>query len=176
MPWLRIGFFMAASLFLAVPARAEAGVEAAFTAAIAAFEQARPALGSEFAGVDIAAYRDALTLRRFSSAHWGGATRLEIILAESDEGACARYAAYVRIPPRDGVVPLVFCPEFRRKGTAQLRALTILHEMVHVLAGPDECRAMAFAARVEHIANGRHTDVSRYWQANGCATSGFRLP
>ena len=57
-----------------------------------------------------------------------------------------------------------------------LRTLTILHELVHVVAGPNECRAMAFAARIENLASGHFTDVSRYWQANSCNNSGFRLP
>jgi hypothetical protein len=73
-------------------------------------------------------------------------------------------------------VSLVICPQFSAEGSNSLRALTILHEMVHVVAGPNECRAMAFAARIEKLATNRFTDVSRYWQANKCEGSGFSLP
>ena len=173
----RIGLLLLAACLATVPAvRAEPVVEAAFDLAIARFEAARPALGSAFAGVDIAAYRDALTLRRFASRHWGGTVALAVLTPGAGEAACARYAAFVRIPPRQGSVALAFCPEFLGAGTPDLRALTVLHEMVHVVAGADECRAMAFAARVEVLATGRFTDVGRYWRANGCDASPFSLP
>jgi hypothetical protein len=74
------------------------------------------------------------------------------------------------------VVRLTLCPQFSEEGSRELRRLTVLHEMVHVVAGPDECRAMAFAARIEHLATGSFTPVDRYWQANGCDRSGFGLP
>jgi hypothetical protein len=91
-------------------------------------------------------------------------------------GSCQRFAAYVRLPPEDGKVELVFCPQFVNEGTPALRRLTILHEMVHVVAGPDECRAMAFAAHIENLATGGFTPVDPYWRANNCADSGFNLP
>ena len=173
--------FLAGLVLIATPARAQTGgptdrVDAAFNAAIAAFERARPALGATAFGVDVESYGDALTLGRFHSAHWGGQVALSLEQQSGNGGSCGRFAAYVRLPPRDGVVSLVICPQFSAEGTDPLRRLTILHEMVHVVAGPDECRAMAFAARVEHFATGSHTPVDRYWQANGCEGSGFRLP
>lgn len=162
-------------LCLAGPARADPATEA-FDAAIAQFEAARPDLGPEVAGVSVAAYRDALTLRRFTSPHWGRELRLVVAMAEEARGACARFAAHVLLPPADDSVTLTLCPQFRTSGTDALRRLTILHELVHVVAGPDECRAMAFAARVEQAASGSFTPVDAYWQANGCASSGFLLP
>lgn len=159
---------------LVLPAHADA-VDRAITAAIAALEIALPRLGTVSDGVEVAAYRDALTLGRFTSAHWGGTVTLDIV-EPGAEGACARFAAYVRIPPQNGTVTLAICPLFSQEGTDALRRLTILHEMVHVVAGPDECRAMAFAARVEQLATGTHTPVDRYWTANNCDGSGFSLP
>lgn len=156
------------------PARAEE-VQSAFNDAITMFEQARPQLGTTRFGVDIAAYRDALTLGQFASAHWGS-DMVVALEAGGTGGGCAHYAAYVPLPPRDGVVPLVICPQFSREGTPALRRLTLLHEMVHVVAGADECRAMAFAAEVEKLATGRFTPVEQYWRANGCAGSAYRLP
>lgn len=158
----------------ASPARADS-VQTAFNDSIAAFEQARPELGTTRFGVDIAAYRDALTLGRFASSHWGGSLAVALETGGSGSG-CARFAAYVPLPPQNGVVPLVICRQFSEEGTAALRRLTILHEMVHVVAGPDECRAMAFAAEVEVLATGRFTPVERYWQTNGCEGSAFSLP
>jgi len=159
---------------LAIEARADA-IAIAYNDAISAFEKARPQLGTERFGVDIAAYGDALTLGRFSSAQWGGNMIVALETGGTGSG-CARFAAYVPLPPRDGVVPLVICQQFSQEGTAALRRLTILHEMVHVVAGADECRAMAFAAQVELLATGSFTPVDRYWQSNGCAGSAYRLP
>ena len=148
----------------------------ALDAAIATFEAARPHLGANEFGVDVRAYRDALTLLRFRSGHWGGAVTVDLVTSGSAGGDCGRFAAFVRIPPEQGIVPLVFCPQFFSPGADALRELTVLHEMVHVVAGPGECRAMAFAARVEQAAHGRFTPVDRYWQASGCDGSEYRLP
>jgi hypothetical protein len=163
---------------LAGPAMADdrAMLDEAFDAAIATFEAARPALAEFELGVDVAAYRDALTLQQFQSGHWGGRVTLDPDIRDSAEGSCSRFAAFVRIPPDNGVVRLVFCPQFFSTGADDLRRLTVLHEMVHVVAGPDECQAMAFAARIEQAATGTFTPVDAYWQASGCAGSGFRLP
>lgn len=167
--------FLAGCLSFAAPARADS-VSDAFDAAIAQFEAALPSLGDELAGVSVSAYRDALTLRRFSSPFWGRELRLVVRSAADDGGACARFAAHVLLPPAEDSVTLTLCPQFRNEGTVGLRRLTILHELVHVVAGPDECRAMAFAARVEEAAMGSFTPVDAYWQANGCTGSGFSLP
>lgn len=164
-------------LLLTAPAAfAQSAVDRAFESAISLFEKAYPRLGGDVFGVDSTAYRDALSLRQFASAHWGGSVALSVSLPTSTDGACGRYAAYVNIPPENGTVSLVLCPQFRNDGSDSLRRLTILHEMVHVVAGPDECRAMAFAARVEHLATGSYTPVDRYWQANGCDGGAFSLP
>ena len=77
---------------------------------------------------------------------------------------------------QNAVVPLVVCPRFFTPGADELRELTILHEMVHVVAGTNECQAMAFAARVQHAATGRFTPVDGYWRASGCESSQYRLP
>lgn len=144
--------------------------------AIAMFEAARPHLGQSEMDVDTAAYRDALTLQRFASSHWGGTVTVDITIRETRTGSCTRFAAFMRIPPENGTVRLVLCPQFFSDGADELRVLTLLHEMVHAVAGPDECQAMAFAARVEQAAAGRFTPVDAYWLANGCAGSGYTLP
>lgn len=151
-------------------------LDRAFDNAVATFETALPRLAVDEAGIDIAAYRDALTLRRFVSRHWGGTVTVDLAIRETRTGSCTRFAAFVRIPPENGVVRLVLCPQFFSDGADALRELTILHEMVHVVAGPDECQAMAFAARIEQAAKGRFTPVDAYWQASGCAGSALSLP
>lgn len=163
---------------LAGPAVAQdqATLNRALDAAIAMFETARPALGATELGVDVAAYRDALTLQRFDSDHWGGPVTVELVIRATASGSCGQFAAFARIPPKNGTVSLVLCPEFFTDGADDLRRLTILHEMVHVVAGADECRAMAFAARIEQAATGAFTPVDAYWQASGCEGSGFLLP
>lgn len=151
-------------------------LEAAFDAAVATFERALPKLSASEFGVDVAAYRDALTLQRFSSAVWGGEVTAATTIRDAATGSCSRYAAFVRIPPENGAIDLVLCPQFFRDGTDALRELTILHEMVHIVAGRDECQAMAFAARVEMAAKSNFTPVDAYWQASGCAGSAYSLP
>lgn len=151
-------------------------LDSAFDAAIATFERALPQLAANEFGVDIVAYRDALTLQRFSSALWGSEVSVTPTIRDTATGSCSRFAAFVRIPPENGVVSLVLCPQFFSDGTDALRELTILHELVHVIAGRDECQAMAFAAQVEMAAKGRFTPVGAYWQANGCAESAYSLP
>jgi hypothetical protein len=165
-------------LLLASPTHADenAVLERALARATATFEAALPHLAASEFGVDVAAYRDALTLGQFASSHWGGTVTLTTAIRDSATGSCGRYAAFVRIPPENGTVSLVICPQFFTNGADDLRRLTVLHEMVHVVAGSDECQAMAFAARVEMAASGRFTPVDAYWSASGCAGSGFRLP
>ena len=165
-------------LFLALSlasARADV-VDTAFSRAVDQFESALPQLPAELFGVDVSAYRDALTLRQFSSSYWGGTISLRVENGSKDNASCARFAAFVRLPPSNGQVSLILCPQFRTEGADALRRLTVLHELVHVVAGPDECRAMAFAAQIEQLAGGRVTNVDRYWQANDCDSSGFSLP
>lgn len=175
---MRLPFLLAlfaGLLATALPARADP-VTAASNDAMAAFATARAQLPSEVAGIDVAAYEEALSRGRFVSRHWGGTIMLELHESADGGGNCGRFAAFVSLPPRDGSVRLTLCPQFSADGTPELRRLTILHEMVHVVAGPDECRAMAFAARIEQLATGSFTPVDRYWQANGCQNSGFGLP
>lgn len=176
---IRLPRFVLVLLLFAGPGLAhgqQLSLDAAFRTATATFERALPELGTTVVGVDVAAYRDALTLQRFNSTVWGGAVTVAPTIREAATGSCSRFAAFVRTPPENGVVSLVLCPQFFSEGADALRALTILHEMVHVVAGSDECQAMAFTARIEQAANGRFTPVEAYWRASGCEGSGFRLP
>ncbi len=164
------------AFIIAPSAHAEVLVNSALDDAIAVFEKAAPRLGHQTFDVDARAYHEALTQRRFVSGYWGQTLAVSIVSAKASDPGCNSFAAYVSLPPRDGVVALVICPQFLSPGADALRRLTILHEMVHVVAGPDECRAMAFAARLEQLALGQYTPVERYWRANGCTNSPFSLP
>ena len=138
----------------------------AINRAIELFEAASPQLPARLHGVDREQYRAALTLGQGVA-----------LVTDSDPAdRCSRFAAYTLLPAQNGVVRMVFCPRFFSDGTDALRALTVLHEMVHVVAGHDECRAMAFAAAIEQGAVARFTPVDAYWQANTCGNSGFSLP
>ena len=161
-------------IFGAVPARAEM-IDTAFRDAIALFEAALPQLPAEFQGVDVSTYRDALTLRTFRSAYWGGTISLSVRQVSGDR-SCNTFAAFVRLPPQDGQLVLTLCPQFSTPGADLLRRLTILHELVHVVAGPSECQAMAFAAGIEKISTGSFMPVEQYWAANECNASHFSLP
>lgn len=165
-------------LLLVAPTTAQdqATLNRALDAAITTFEAALPRLDTDGTLVDVAAYRDALTLQQFQSDFWGGTVTLDLVIRETPDGSCSRFAAFVRIPPENGEVRLVLCPQFFSAGADALRELTMLHEMVHVVAGPDECQAMAFAAAIEQAARGSFTPVDAYWQASGCENSSFSLP
>ena len=172
--WLTV--ILALCLVTAVQADDSALLEQALDRAVTTFEKALPQLSATEFGVDVAAYRDALTLQQFQSRHWGGTVSVELVARDGATGSCGRFAAFVRVPPENGVVPLVLCPQFFTAGADGLRELTILHEMVHVVAGTNECQAMAFAANVEMAAKGRFTPVDGYWKASGCQASGYTLP
>ncbi|MCR6670932.1 hypothetical protein [Devosia ginsengisoli] len=172
----RLAALLLALLASPAVAQEQALLDRALDNAIATFETALPRLAADEAGVDVAAYRDALSLQRFASTHWGGTVTVDLAIRETRTGSCTRFAAFVRIPPENGAVRLVLCPQFFSEGADALRELTVLHEMVHVVAGPDECQAMAFAARIEQVAKGRFTPVHAYWRASGCTGSGFSLP
>ncbi|NGP16862.1 hypothetical protein [Devosia aurantiaca] len=171
---MRFVLLLVAFLISLTPARADV-IDDALNAAASYLAAASPQMAKDEFGVDVGAYRDALTSGSFTSRHWGQSLAVDV-RRSGDGGDCARFAAFVTSPPQNGAITLSLCPQFINGGTLELRTLTILHEMVHVVAGPNECRAMAFAARVEFLATGGFTPVDRYWQANGCGGSGFALP
>tara|TARA_R110002020_G_scaffold10801_7_gene41012 strand:- start:63 stop:605 length:543 start_codon:yes stop_codon:yes gene_type:complete len=173
------GLLLALALGCLVPAAQaddQALLEQALATARAQAERALPALDGSAFGVDLAAYGAALHGEAFASAVWGGPTRLDLQIRREATGSCSRYAAFVRLPPENGVVLLVLCPQFFTPGADDLRVLTILHEMVHVVAGRDECQAMALAAQIEQLATGVVTPVDAYWAASQCAQSPYSLP
>lgn len=175
--WLPVRMLFVCLLLLPAAAQAQqSSLDAAITSAVATFEAARSRLDPGAFGVDGAAYRDALSLQRFQSARWGGAVQVQMSISQDSGGSCGRFAAYTRFPPENGSIRLVLCPQFFTRGADALRELTILHEMVHVVAGGDECQAMAFAASVQMAASGAFTPVDGYWRANGCEGGAFRLP
>lgn len=154
----------------------QALLDRALATALALAERALPALDASAFGVDAAAYHAALRLQPFASAVWGGDIQVELQIRSEPTGSCSRYAAFVRMPPENGSLPLVLCPQFFTPGADNLRVLTMLHEMVHVVAGRDECQAMAFAASIEALATGAATLVDAYWAASNCAQSPYSLP
>lgn len=151
-------------------------LNAAFDRATRTFERALPQLPRELFGVDVAQYHDGLKRLRFASTRWGGTVRVEREIRPEASGSCGRFAAFVRVPPQDGAVRLVLCPQFFTPRADSLRELTILHEMVHVVAGTDECQAMAFAAAVQQAATGAFTPVTAYWRSSKCAGTDYNLP
>jgi hypothetical protein len=170
---MRFVFALLAALALsASPAFADE-LTKALNRAIGLFDAAAPEIGHAF-GVDRDQYRDALVTGKFQR---GGKTISLYYEEKADPaGHCGRFAAYTMLPARDGIVRLVVCPRFFSPGADDLRALTVLHELVHAVTDTDECRAMAYAARIQSLATGRFTPVDAYWQANNCAGSEFSLP
>lgn len=167
-----------ALLFGLAPAQAQQDdlIETALRAAARTFERALPRLDAVTMGVPVQEYRDALVQRRFASSLWGTALDVQLVSNESEQGLCAGFAAYVTPAIQQGAVSLVICPRFFSPGADALRETTILHEMVHVVAGTDECQAMAFTARIQKLATGSFQPVTEYWARNKCNASRYRLP
>jgi len=149
---------------------AEPALDNALRAAREVFNRAAPALSGTIMGVDTASYAAALLRQQTPD----GA--LQFVIETNENGSCRKFAAYVGRVDGTADTFLFLCPQFFMPGADALRVTTILHELVHVVAGPDECRAMAYAAHLEMLANGRFQPVEAYWQRNGCASSRYRLP
>jgi hypothetical protein len=173
-----VGAVAIALLFGLAPAQAQQGdmVEDALRAAARTFERALPQLDAITMGVPVQEYHDALVRHRFASSLWGTALNVQVVNNASEQGLCAGFAAYVTPAIQQGAVSLVICPRFFSPGAGALRETTILHEMVHAVAGTDECQAMAFTARIQKLATGSFQPVSDYWKRNKCNASRYRLP
>jgi hypothetical protein len=173
---MRFWYLVCLAVFsIVTPAQADP-ISRALDDAKAYFRKAAPALSGTPFGVDLRAYSDALFQQNFASSYWGGRVDLTIFDQPDTSGLCSKFAAFVTTPPQNGKITLTLCPQFSRQGTDSLRTLTILHELVHVVAGPDECRAMAFAAQVEFLATGAYSRVDAYWEANKCQHSAHKMP
>lgn len=160
------------------PAQAQQNnvIEQALQAAARTFARALPRLDAVTMGVPTLDYHDALTQRRFASSLWDRVLDVDVVVKDNGRALCAGFAAYVTPAIEQGAVTLTICPQFFSPGADALRETTILHEMVHVVAGPDECRAMAFTASVQVLAEGAYQSVREYWDKNRCDASGYRLP
>lgn len=163
---------------LTLPAQAQQVdlLDQAIADATRTFERALPQLGATTMGVDNNAYRDALMARRFHSARTDSARDVIFVIEDSAKGSCAKFAAYVAPVANSEAAHMFLCPQFFTPGADLLRETTILHEMVHVVTGTDECQAMAYTAQVQILATGSYVPVAKYWQDNGCAGSRYKLP
>ncbi|HTM79170.1 MAG TPA: hypothetical protein VL133_16270 [Devosia sp.] len=163
-----------------LPAAAQAQqrvmIDDAMRAAARSFARAKPGLDAISMGVSSAEYGAALSQRRFQSSLWGRVLAVEVAVKDSGRGLCAGFAAYVTPAIEQGAVALALCPQFFSPGADALRETTMLHEMVHVVAGPDECRAMAYTAQIQMLASGAFQPVGPYWVRHKCDASGYRLP
>ena len=151
-------------------------VDEALRSAVRTFQQAADRLDAVSMGVSKAEYGDALARGRFSSSLLGATLDVRVARNDSEHGLCAGFAAYVTPAIEQGAVVLTVCPRFFLPGADALRETTVLHEMVHVVAGPDECRAMAYTAQIQVLATGTFQLVQDYWNKNNCSTSRYRLP
>ena len=89
-------------------------LDVAIDRAVDTFEKALPKLSATEFGVDVAAYRDALTLQQFCSSYWGGTVDVALERRAEASGSCGRFAAFVRVPPENGTVRLI--PGSHRNG------------------------------------------------------------
>lgn len=162
----------------ALPVQAQQAdlLDQAIADATRTFEHALPQLGATMMGVDTKAYGDALKARRFHSARTGSARDVIFVIEDSEKGSCAKFAAYVAGVANSDAAHMFLCPQFFTPGADLLRETTILHEMVHVVTGTDECQAMAYTAQIQMLARGSFVPVARYWKDNGCVGSRYKLP
>lgn len=163
-------------LALAGPAVAQQDVlNRALADAAATARQASDRLGAKEFGVDTAAYLEALERRVFTRPD-GHSVPVRFVIETSASGSCQKFAAYVVPVANDPGKYVFLCPQFFTPGADRLRETTLLHELVHVVAGRDECQAMAFTARLQFLASGSFQPVAKYWADSQCATSRYRLP
>lgn len=145
-------------------------LDAALRSARDILADATPQLAASTMGVDAAAYSAALIDKRAPNG------RLQFVIQERGNGSCSKFAAYVGRVEGSNDTFLFLCPQFFSPGADRLRVTTLLHEVVHVVAGPDECRAMAYTAHLEMLAEKRFQPVDAYWRSNDCAASRYGLP
>ena len=159
-----------------VQAQSDDLIDDALQSAARTFERAAGQLDAVSMGISKADYGDALTKGRFASSQWDATLDVRVARNDSERGLCAGFAAYVTPAIEQGAVVLTICPQFFSPGADALRETTVLHEMVHVVAGPDECRAMAYTAQIQVLASGAFQPVHDYWNKNNCDASRYRLP
>lgn len=161
-----------------VPAGAQSWglLDRALADAVQTFAKAQGALGSSSMGVPTAAYAQALRQLRFVPSSGSGEVQVAFQAQGEGDKACTRFAAYVIPNPAADTITINLCPQFFDSGTDALRQTTILHEMVHVVAGPGECMAMAYTAQLQFLATGAFQPVTNYWRQSGCGSSAYRLP
>lgn len=177
MRWVVKAVLVALSvLALVSPAMAQRDVlDRALADAAATAREASGRLAPTEFGVDTAAYLQALEQRLFTRPD-GQAVPVRFVIEESAAGSCEKFAAYVVPVANDPSKYVFICPQFFTPGADRLRETTLLHELVHVVAGRDECQAMAFTARLQFLASGSFQPVAQYWAASKCANSRYRLP
>jgi hypothetical protein len=163
---------------LALPAQAQqnALLDKAIAGATRTFERALPQMGAITMGVDNSAYADALKARRFSLRPHRQCTRRHLRDRGQQQRLMRQIRRLCRPVANSDAAHLFVCPQFFTPGADLLRETTILHEMVHVVNGTDECQAMAYTAHVQMLATGSYVPVAKYWKENGCAGSRYRLP
>lgn len=170
-----VGVLLAA-LALVVPAWAQQSVlDRALRDAVATAENASAGLGRSAFGVDTAAYLRALRDHVVIGAD-GQSVPVHFVVEQSAAGSCQKFAAYVLAVANDPGKYVFICPQFFTPGADRLRETTLLHELVHVVAGRDECQAMAFTARLQFLASGSFQPVAKYWADSQCEVSRYRLP
>jgi hypothetical protein len=178
MRFVPLAALAAALLVSTAPAKAQSWplLDRALAEAAQTFARAQGALGASSMGVSTETYGQALRNLRFVPP--GGGAPVQVAFAAQGEGdtSCSRFAAYVIPAPAAGTITINLCPQFFASGTDGLRQTTILHELVHVVAGPDECRAMAYTAKLQWLATGTFQPVTNYWRQSGCDASPFSLP
>lgn len=161
---------------LAGPAVAQQDVlDRALADASATAHKASAQLGRTEFGVDTAAYLRAVQQRVFVQPD-GQIVPIHFVIEGKASGSCQKFAAYVVPVANDPGKYVFICPQFFTPGADRLRETTLLHELVHVVAGRDECQAMALTARVQYLASGSFQSVAKYWADSQCEASRYRLP
>lgn len=173
---MKLLILLASLVLLSAPAQASdnAVLDQVLAAAVKTFDAAASGMSATTMGVDNTAFGDALRHRRFQSPD--GTVAVNFVIQQNSNGDCAHFAAYVGPVDDGGGAYMFFCPQFFLPGADALRVTTVLHEMVHIVAGPDECRAMAYTARLQQRASGTFQPVAAYWNKNGCNASRYSLP
>lgn len=128
--------------------------------------------------IDPEIYRSALNQGEFYAPYWSKSVKVKYVIGTNDTPLCDTSKAYVEheeLNSRELVSTLVVCPGFFTYPHMQYQAETILHELVHVVTGPDECRAFAYAYTIIYFALSEATLNERLWSHYNCDSSTYNI-
>lgn len=127
--------------------------------------------------IDPELYSAALNERSFYAPHWGLKVNVDYIIETERAGTCNGSYAYVShtdTVPGEMSATVHICPYFF-EADPYVKLETVLHELVHVVTGVGECRAMAYTFALTQFGTGFASLDEAYWARHNCETSEYNI-